>query len=280
MAVITFHDAAGVGASMGDPHFSFVPNEGRVSVDGDPIVRPYDYNTSAFTFSYNGGAFYATAYISEMRHPYYLLESIYYSDGAVRPILSMYGINLRFNLYDDFSRGMTITNMLRWNDTLNGNRYSDTLRSGDGADIVQGNGGNDFLDAGRGNDAVYGGSGNDILIGGAGADRLSGGTGADRFRYNTRSDRGDTITDFVARSDRLEFKSTQFGYLPRGALAASRFQSLANSNRATSRNVRFVFNRQDRSLYFDADGSGGQAAVKIVTLSNRTSLSASDIFIV
>lgn len=149
-----------------------------------------------------------------------------------------------------------------------------------GPDTLIGNSAANALHGYAGNDTLQGGVGQDIIAGGAGADVLSGGAGADRFRYARRNEGGDRITDFASRQDdRLEFSASAFGYLGRGALHPSRFQSLHTSSRATNAQVRFIFNRRERALYFDADGSGRQAAVRIATFSTPVVMTAGQIVI-
>lgn len=123
-----------------------------------------------------------------------------------------------------------------------------------------------------------GGGGNDVLRGGGGADILTGGSGRDRFRFLNLRETGDTITDFAAAEDRLVFRAGAFG-VARGVLSAARFQIRLNSGEATRASVRFVFNRAERALYHDADGAGGAAAVRVVTLGNRAMLGRTNIFI-
>ncbi|MGC2857252.1 nidogen-like domain-containing protein [Novispirillum sp. DQ9] len=163
------------------------------------------------------------------------------------------------------------TDTLRGFENLTGSVYGDTLTGTNGANILSGLSGDDTLLAG---------GGNDVLIGGDGADVLTGGAGTDRFRYLSTSEGGDTITDFTPRTDRLEFASTAFGRMRVGALAGIRFQSLAASGNATTRDARFVFNQQEGALYYDADGNRAGTGVRIATLTNVNTLSASSIFIV
>lgn len=160
---------------------------------------------------------------------------------------------------------------LRGFENLTGSVYGDTL-TGDFR--------NNVLVGLNGADTLRGGGGIDTLIGGEGADVLTGGTRGDRFRYQSASDGGDTITDFTRGLDRLEFSRGAFGGLPRGALSASRFQTLAQSGNATTAGVRFVFNQHEGALYYDADSNRTGAGVRIATLTNITSLSANTIFIV
>ncbi|WP_377480955.1 MAG: cadherin-like domain-containing protein [Microcoleus anatoxicus] len=53
----------------------------------------------------------------------------------------------------------------------------------------------------------------DIITGGSGVDILTGGSGADLFVYKAPGEGGDTITDFTAGVDKLQFVSGAFGNL-------------------------------------------------------------------
>ena len=53
----------------------------------------------------------------------------------------------------------------------------------------------------------------DSIAGGGGADLLTGGSGADLFIYKAPGEGGDTITDFTAGVDKLQFVSSAFGNL-------------------------------------------------------------------
>lgn len=153
---------------------------------------------------------------------------------------------------------------------------NDVLRGGAGADSLDGAAGNDTLLGGGGADTLAGGTGNDLLVGGVGNDTLTGGAGRDRFRLTSPRDRADTITDYVRRQDRLEFKASAFG-LGRGGLARGRFQTLYSSMWATRRGVRFVYDQAAGDLYYDRDGSGWRAPVLVASLTTRPTLTAGDI---
>ena len=164
MAIVKFYDAMGVGANMLNPDLAYVANDGTITVDGDPYSSWYDQDTIAVTYSYNSGSFYETLFISEISDPYYLIESWYYADESLSPLADFYGINIQFNINDDFSSGAVFSNMFAGDDTIEGNNYSDNLRSGSGRDLVFGLGGTDSLDGGVGGDTMVGGSGNDTYI--------------------------------------------------------------------------------------------------------------------
>lgn len=211
MAIVKFYNALGRGANMGNTDVWYVPNTGTLVVDGPPLVTPWDFDTDALTFSYNGERLWATAFVSEIGHPFYLIESLYYADARLRPLVDLYAINIQFNANDDFSSGVVFTNLLSSSDTIEGNMFADVLKAGDGNDLVRGLGGNDRIEGERGSDKLIGGSGADRLIGGAGADLLIGGTGADVFQLSRPTDSGalgeDVVSDFTRGQDKIDLSS-------------------------------------------------------------------------
>jgi Ca2+-binding RTX toxin-like protein len=76
---------------------------------------------------------------------------------------------------------------------------------GDGnANTLSGNSQNDKLYGRGGIDTLAGAGGNDIIDGGAGADKLTGGSGADQFVFHKGEAAGDTITDFLSGTDKIQ----------------------------------------------------------------------------
>ncbi|MCA0994788.1 hypothetical protein [Alloyangia pacifica] len=106
--------------------------------------------------------------------------------------------------YNDFLLGN------RDEDVLNGGCGNDTLYGGSEDDELYGDAGDDMLYGDSEDDFLDGGAGNDRVNGGRGSDQLSGGEGDDTFVFtvNTQDDDAvDTILDFEAGSDAIEFQS-------------------------------------------------------------------------
>jgi Ca2+-binding RTX toxin-like protein len=61
----------------------------------------------------------------------------------------------------------------------------------------------DILFGDDGNDTIVGGNGDDRIAGGAGDDMLTGLGGADLFVFSAHESGADTITDFVAGTDKI-----------------------------------------------------------------------------
>jgi Ca2+-binding RTX toxin-like protein len=164
---------------------------------------------------------------------------------------------------------------LAGNDILSGLGGNDILKGGDGKDTLDGGDGNNILNGDAGNDTLLGGAGRDILTGGAGIDLLTGGTGNDVFLYNHSNEGIDKINDFETGIDLFNISrsgfggDSVFGSDALGALDASRFK-LGTS--ATTVSQRFIYN--NGTLFFDADGMGGTAQVRLAQLIGNPTLSS------
>ena len=149
-----------------------------------------------------------------------------------------------------------------------------------GGDVIRGNSAANQLLGQAGADAIDGAAGADLIRGGLGVDTLTGGTGNDSFRFQTLGEAGDIITDFSnvgGNDDKFQIVASAFGGgLVAGALAASQFQSRAD-NVAQDANDRFIFRTTDRTLWFDADGTGAGAAVLVADLQAGAVVTAADI---
>ncbi|CAK0749919.1 hypothetical protein CCP2SC5_1680001 [Azospirillaceae bacterium] len=172
-------------------------------------------------------------------------------------------ISWQVNETTNLSRIFNVTNlMLTGNSNING---TGNLK----ANIITGNSGTNTL---------FGGGGNDILVGGVGRDTLIGGTGNDVFRYVSSSEGGDTITDFVRGTDKIQLVSSNFGNITSSQIiAGSAFVSNSTGSAVGSLN-QLIFNTSNGNLYYDADGVGAGSSVLLASLNVRT-LSASDILV-
>ena len=163
----------------------------------------------------------------------------------------------------DTLTGDTAANVLSGmggNDTLNGGVGADTLNGGEGNDTLYGNqdndalngdNGDDWMHGGQGNDTINGGAGNDTLTGGIGNDTLTGGVGSDTFRFESLSGGNDTVTDFVAGTDKLQF--VRSGFAVQGGHALVLGDCLQ-------------YNATTGVLSFDADGAGIAASAVSIAL--------------
>jgi len=173
------------------------------------------------------------------------------------------------------------------NDIIFGENGDDQMSGGDGFDNLAGEAGNDtiaggndddVLTGGEGIDSLDGGGGNDLLTGGSDADVLTGGAGLDTFSFEFPANGLDEITDFVSGTDLIQILADGFG----GGLVAGESVSLVSGSAPAASNAsgQFLFDTDDGRLFWDADGTGSDAAVLIVTLSNIPSLTTSDFVVI
>ena len=154
-------------------------------------------------------------------------------------------------------------------------------------DRMTGGIGADRFDGGEGNDTLSGASGNDWLKGGLGLDLLSGGKERDIFVFDTtpnRSTNVDTIIDFNARDDSFHLDNAVFKALGKSgtptqpvAMKAGYFYAGKTAHDA---NDRIVYDKKTGALFYDSDGTGKTAQVKIATLTNKPVLKAADFFVI
>ncbi|MBD2504400.1 cadherin-like domain-containing protein [Anabaena azotica] len=154
----------------------------------------------------------------------------------------------------------------------------DTFNGGVGSDNVSGDDGNDSLFGGDGDDKLDGGLGDDILIGGKGRDTLIGGAGQDSFyvRLPVVGD-FDTINDFTITDDKIVISQAEFGLNQDVGTLDSAFRL---GTEATAVGDRFIYDQFTGNLFFDADGLGGAAQVKLAQLSNQAALTVNQIYVI
>ncbi|MBL8485985.1 MAG: hypothetical protein JNK22_02655 [Rhodocyclaceae bacterium] len=123
------------------------------------------------------------------------------------------------------------------------------------------------------------------FYGRGGNDNLTGGGGNDIFAFNTAPGAGnvDTISDFATAADKLWFDNAVFTAIGAdGAFAAANFRSGAGVTTAGDATDRLIYDTTTGDLYYDADGTGATAAVKVATLFGvaAATLAATDVQIV
>ena len=110
-----------------------------------------------------------------------------------------------------------------------------------------------------GRDVIVGTPGDDVITGGMGADSLTGGSGRDVFVYLSMRDAGDSVTDFVPATDRIDL----LGLL--NNLGIGQGVALANAH------VRVLDISGGASVQIDADGSAGAGVFRpLLTLKGLT----------
>ena len=127
---------------------------------------------------------------------------------------------------------------------------------------------------------LYGNDGANVLDGGAGADFMLGYAGADTFQFNTALGGGnvDTIGDFLSGTDKIALDDAVFAGI--GGLGALNAGAFVTGTQAGDADDRIIYNSATGALLFDADGSGGTAAVQFATLATGLALTVGDFIVV
>ncbi|MEZ0167752.1 calcium-binding protein [Microvirga sp. TS319] len=143
--------------------------------------------------------------------------------------------------------------------SLTGNKYANTITGNAGAN------------------KLYGGLGNDVLKGGA---------GKDTFVFDSKpsaSTNVDKILDFKSSDDAIWLDNKYFTKLGSGSASSPKmFNSdmFVVGTKAQDKEDRIIYDKKTGSLYYDPDGTGSAAQVKIAIISNKTTLSYHDFFVI
>ncbi|MET0532317.1 MAG: calcium-binding protein [Microvirga sp.] len=175
--------------------------------------------------------------------------------------------------------GVTMGEGNNYLDTRNGFLYGRVELLG-GNDTFLGGKVSENVDGGAGNDRLVGGEGNDKLAGGAGRNTLTGGVGKDAFIFSVMPTAVDLdiIKDFSSKDDTFQFRQSIFTAIgSKGKLKADAFRLGASAADAEDR---IIYHKAKGDLYFDPDGTGPEAQVRIAALSNKAALVLSDFLIV
>ncbi|MBJ6125519.1 PD40 domain-containing protein [Microvirga splendida] len=162
---------------------------------------------------------------------------------------------------------------------------ADTLTGGHGSDRLDGDMWGNRIIGRNGSDRIDGHSGKDILWGGWGNDSLKGGYGRDVFVFDTRPNKRsnvDKIYDFKSRDDSFHLENKYFTKLGSGSSKGKKFKSdmFTEGKKAKDAEDRIVYDKKTGALYYDQDGTGSKAQVKIATITNKTKLYWHDFFVV
>ncbi|MGF9758655.1 calcium-binding protein [Microvirga sp. 0TCS3.31] len=170
---------------------------------------------------------------------------------------------------------------------LTGSNTANEITGHTGKNTLKGQGGNDVLKASSGNDVLYGGSGADKLYGGAGNDKLYGGTGTgkDVFVFDTKPSKStnvDRIYDFNPKYDSVQLEDKIFTKLGKGSSKGVKFKAdmFVKGDTAKDKEDRIIYDNKTGALYYDQDGTGAKAQVKIATLSKNLKLTYHDFFVI
>ncbi|MEE1658360.1 cadherin domain-containing protein [Microvirga sp. CF3062] len=149
-----------------------------------------------------------------------------------------------------------------------------------------GSSGDDVVKGGAGKDTLGGGLGNDMLWGGLGNDVLTGGKGKDIFVFDTTTNKKtnvDKISDFSVKDDSIWLENAVFTRIGKGTelkpgkLAKDLFWT---GKAAHDVSDRIVYDKATGALYYDQDGTGRAAQVKIATIKKGLPLTEKDFFVI
>ncbi|MGO4387290.1 hypothetical protein AB4Y85_07110 [Microvirga sp. 2YAF29] len=155
--------------------------------------------------------------------------------------------------------------------------FSLNLIGNEADQALTGNAGRNSLYGFDGKDVLRGGAGNDKLYGGLLADTLAGGAGKDIFAFDTKANARtnvDKVVDFKSVDDAFWLDNAVFTRIGgNGRLKADAFHL---GKRAEDREDRIVYDKATGNLFYDADGTGASAQIKIAILTNKAKLVLSD----
>jgi Ca2+-binding RTX toxin-like protein len=169
-----------------------------------------------------------------------------------------------------------------------GNNLENLVLGGTAAINGTGNQLDNSLTGNVANNVLDGAAGNDLLTGAAGDDTLTGGSGIDQFVYSTGKEFAtlevgiDTITDFVAGTDKIVLSKATFGAVTsiagNGFSAVTDFSTVATDAEVGLSTGLIVFSAESKGVFYNQNGAvdGLGTGAKFAAVSNATSLAASD----
>jgi Ca2+-binding RTX toxin-like protein len=200
-------------------------------------------------------------------------------------VISSISYNLGINLENLVLNGIG-------NITGAGNTLNNTVTGNDKVNILNGLGGNDTIYGEGSNDRLIGDLGDDILCGGSGNDTLTGGSGFDRFvlgapgiPYTSANNGIDTFVDFQPGVDKIQLQRSSFTAITTiagSALKPGEFALVTSDAAAATSSGLIVYNQATGNLFYNSNGTaiGYGTGGELATLSNRSTLAASNIVVV
>jgi aryl-phospho-beta-D-glucosidase BglC (GH1 family) len=150
---------------------------------------------------------------------------------------------------------------------------------------VTGTGRSDVIKGGQGNDRLSGIAGDDRLFGGTGNDHLRGGLGRDVFVFDTKQNKTgnvDKLYDFSVKDDAIWLDSKVFAELGKGSPKGVMIKAdvFARSAKAQDRDDRIIYDPSAGTMYYDTDGTGPKAQVKLAILPKNLKVTYHDFFVI
>lgn len=168
---------------------------------------------------------------------------------------------------------------------LTGSDTANEIFGHTGRNALKGLGGDDVLKASSGDDRIYGDAGSDTLHGGSGNDKLYSGTGRDVFVFDTKlsnTKNVDRIYDFNTKYDSFHLENKIFTRLGKDSSKGVKFKSdrFAKGKTAQDREDRIIYDKDTGALYYDKDGTGSAAQIKIATLNKNLKIYSHDFYVI
>lgn len=248
---------------------AFNPDLLTAEISDDPQL----FGDSAFFYNdgkpANEGAFFITG------------QSV--GGGFVTPVISAYGEKYAYDSSDmptggtiegievgafigqQYERGFSVSGLDLSAKTFANALASETLK--DDVDVIK--------SIFKGKDSLFGSGSDDILDGFKGRDTLVGGDGDDSFRFTTSAS-GDHIDDFKRKDDSIQLDDKVFDELSGGVKKSMFTLGLEAKND----DHRLIYDKGTGSLFYDADGKGGDAQKLVAVFDNLAELKAADIDII
>ncbi|MGO4572869.1 beta strand repeat-containing protein [Microvirga sp. 2TAF3] len=145
---------------------------------------------------------------------------------------------------------------------------------------------NNMIRGNAGDNALKGLAGKDILYGGLGKDTLYGGKHKDAFAFDTKLGKKniDKIADFSVKDDSIWLDNAIFKKLGKKGTAIKPAKMnknfFVNGDKAHDKDDYVIYDNKKGVLYYDADGSGGGAAIKFATIKKGLKMTAADFFVI
>jgi Ca2+-binding RTX toxin-like protein len=156
-----------------------------------------------------------------------------------------------------------------------GEAAGDTFNS---VENLEGSGFSDRLSGNSAANTISGLNGTDVIDGGAGSDLLTGGAGKDYFVFTSAlgATNIDTIAEFSATDDTIRLDNAVFAAVgATGALLSGYFRANTTGT-AQDANDHVIYETDTGKLFYDADGTGGGAAIQFATLTGNPAISVAD----
>lgn len=159
------------------------------------------------------------------------------------------------------------------------------VATGSSSISLTGNANNNSITGNAGKNKINGGLGNDKLKGGLGIDELIGGKGKDVFIFDTKpsSTNIDKISDYSVADDTIWLDNKYLTKVGAGTLTKALVLSKKAfwiGPKAHDKDDRIIYDNKTGALYYDADGTGVAAQIKIAQLAKGLKMTYADFYVI